>query len=412
MSRFKRGLAFLCSVFAISTALSISYRAIVGPPPAGVVSVLVLVSIAFVLLCIAAGSAIWSFVQRRRNREVKPGKRTKGRKSKHATAGLMFVCFYPISAWCVPSITCAVTSPVANQELATVHVWVSPPNQPVKLQRNSTAGALEDVTPAINPNALPGQRDYKWDLRNRPVRLAQATFTVVDQNGATDTCTVEVILPRADQKGDANRLNKTSLLVKDQQEASGFGLYTYILFGSRLDEEMQKRGRKVVETFWRIALQLPSADAVSPNLNVVYFPVSAAPAMELSKQMEDPVQAGAWIIDHYDVHASSRILAAFGLADNVRGPYLVSALKPAKAGVQGRILFQDLSDSKVHDELITAWVERFAGAATRAQDWQPTTFERLQLTLANAVRIAADVKDPIRQSIVEWITVLGKLPKK
>jgi hypothetical protein len=240
-----------------------------------------------------------------------------------------------------------------------------------------------------------------WDLTGVETGPAQAEVEVRRKGAMPATCTVEVrVVGKMSEgtRGTGERTSGRTLLDSNQNETDGFGLYSYILFGSQPEDADKERYKQIVAACLKL---IPSAlelqKYLPPNrLNAVFLPVKeSAPANA----------DAAWVLDHYD-YARARALLTRAPVSNKSGVYIVSASAPllGKAN-SGKYLVQDLS--KVPANLASSWVDAFINQAAQEKYWEASTATQLVLKMRLALSTLAVGVPQIKQAVAAWISIKG-----
>ncbi|MGA2169393.1 MAG: hypothetical protein ABSG62_14380 [Terracidiphilus sp.] len=193
--------------------------------------------------------------------------------------------------------------------------------------------------------------------------------------------------PAAPVRGD-HRITGREFLRPDTPEGSGYGLYSYVLFGEPPNAGNRILYRAVLDAFLAIVevREFEAEKQPRANLNVTYLPLRELPS------------AGAttdWFLDHYDFARAQIILAK--LMDRPVGPYIVSCNSPLSAATSidsGRLLIEDLSG--VTPDLAFLWVNEFKAQAGRPQYWDKPALRTLMLNLRNQIAVAAQAFEEAR----------------
>jgi hypothetical protein len=185
-------------------------------------------------------------------------------------------------------------------------------------------------------------------------------------------------------------------LIEGMTERSGYGLYSYFLFGSPPSDEVTlARYRAVLEAYF---LMTPVRDFGRNNsrsrLNITYLPINTRNAQSSLLTTSDIVE---WGLRNYDYdHAIALLDTLPGSHRN--GPYIISCLEPLSKRESlirylfqpsGRYLVQDLS--KVHPRLIHEWVQRFFVEVYQERHWDVDTAEALALRIRNEVQALSGI---------------------
>ncbi len=121
-------------------------------------------------------------------------------------------------------------------------------------------------------------------------------------------------------------LEKHTFLESGQQEESGFGLYTYILFKSRPTALNKSLYLEMISQILRRTSKLDKhkdRDTPKNELNVSYFLIqTAAPKVQMK-----PEAMAEWILEHYDYRRAGKIMRKASVLEQ-NGPLLLSTFQP------------------------------------------------------------------------------------
>lgn len=238
----------------------------------------------------------------------------------------------------------------------------------------------------------------------------------------------------AERRAPPSRVTASSFLTPDGVEPAGYGLYSYVLFGSRpesLDSSRWQRYFQIILAF----LTLPSVDEtakyVAPEgLNLTFFPTVCAGRELPATSMQpivfqfDPKRVEAHALEHraggkpfaghgtsnpdtactlvsnYDYSRAQKLLALLP-GSHLEGPYIVSVAQPlgAAASLPAQYLYQDLST--VPPELVNLWFKEFMAQAQDEQFWKTRSKEQFVLRLRTAIGIVSQ-QIPDFGSTVTW----------
>jgi hypothetical protein len=184
------------------------------------------------------------------------------------------------------------------------------------------------------------------------------------------------------------RLTGRAFLPTGKPEGSGYGLYSYVLFGEPLNPGNRELYRAVVSAFLTIqeVRRFEEAGEQRSKLNVTYLPLQDLP----------PAGAGAdWLLDHYDFARAQILLSK--VMDRMPGPYILSYSSPlssAPSVEKSRLLVEDLSG--VTPDLAFLWVNEFTAQAGRPQYWDKPALRNLMLNLRTQVAVAAQALEEVQ----------------
>ena len=246
-------------------------------------------------------------------------------------------------------------------------------------------------------NVIGTGQEVMWDLSGVELGDQRATVHAI-RKGKEFSCTVEVrVQPSEGIKGGETGF---SFLLEGRTEQKGYGLYSYILLGSRpADDESAKRYLKVFEAYiLRIegVLGLEKAGIPKHRLNIMYVPVKKSPGEERP--------TAEWILSNYDFERARVILSA--LASEYRqGPYIMSFDRPffGLPKPSPSCIFQNLS--RVPPHVVKLWAEDFMAQAAQERHWEPRTARQLITKTRTAVAVMAEGFGVSRQAVSDFITL-------
>lgn len=188
-----------------------------------------------------------------------------------------------------------------------------------------------------------------------------------------------------------------AFLLSDQSETPGYGLYSYLLFGSPPGAGTRERHLMALEAYLGLIPDLAALERYVPprELNVAYVPLVAPPARA----------AAAGLLAQYD-YARARSILRLLPGGNRDGPYIVSALRPlggadAAAAPPNPYLFQDLSTAPPH--LVASWVKEFLNQAAQERFWEERSTERFALKLRVTVGVLGAALPEVKKALDTWI---------
>jgi hypothetical protein len=243
----------------------------------------------------------------------------------------------------------------------------------------------------------------QWDLSDISVdpgesKVVKAQVIVRTPSGASTSCTVDVILSRRveapptlpeekrsrDQRIRGVLTTGKAFLAHDEREENGYGLYSYLLFGSRPSAEERPRYAQAIEAYLRI---LPSLDDLSQHLMPSELNVTYIPVMKKPDSAETDAEWAEHALEVYD-YARARVLLNRLDEEYPSGPYIVSVHNPLSQARPGTAyLFEDLR--LVVPRLMAPWVEAFAWLTAKERSWTQKNMRELGLGVRNAMIIAS-----------------------
>jgi hypothetical protein len=261
--------------------------------------------------------------------------------------------------------------------------------------------------------------EIRWTLGDvRPGRYAAAVRLHDGSVAMTEECVVRVLVvedasvrgplptpPRAVTPSPGpsppsilTRETGGAFLLPDQGEASGYGLYSYLLFGATPGDGARDRYRSALEAYVGLIPDIAALERyVRPaELNIAYVPVQRPPDRSTTPDR---------LLAEYD-YARARSLLRLFPGGNREGPYIVSSLRPLGSGGQPPVLptpylFQDLS--KVPPHLVGSWVKEFLNQAAQERFWEDRSTERFALRLRVTVGVLAAALPEVKKALDTWI---------
>jgi hypothetical protein len=269
-------------------------------------------------------------------------------------------------------ISCSPEKPaVWPRERINVRVWVSSSDRKsLSYKWNATGGQIHGSGPEV-----------RWDFKGVKPGIYTARVEVGDSGFGVAECSAQVVVKA--RTGERGGETGWSLLLRGEKEAVGYGLYSYLLFGSPPTKATLERYRKVVETYlWLVPsiVDLENYGIPRSELNINYLPVTEVPPKR-SMSIE-------WVFSHYD-YARARVLLRC-LAGNYRdGPYIISTIKPLSgiSRLTGQYLYQDLS--RIPPSIVELWAKEFFNQAAQERFWEERTATKFALKLRTTVAVLA-----------------------
>jgi len=186
-----------------------------------------------------------------------------------------------------------------------------------------------------------------------------------------------------------------SFLVGEQAEEKGYGLYSYLIFGSPPSDATHARYLRAIEAYLEKIPLVKSLEKSIPRheLNVTYLPLDSTPPSKVLAE---------WVLEHYNYARARVLLRAIG-GSHRDGPYILSFPKPLSSTetVSGNYLHQDLSS--VPPDLVQMWVTEFLNQAAEERFGEENKGEQIVLKLRTSVGTLAQGLPPVRKALDEWI---------
>jgi hypothetical protein len=195
-----------------------------------------------------------------------------------------------------------------------------------------------------------------------------------------------------------------SFLVGKEEEESGFGLYSYLLFSSRpVNDTEKQRNLAVIRAFitgMNDVADLESSGAAKGDLNVTY--------LLLTEHPEESVPSAEWVLSHYNFARAQVLLRPLAQSgrDVLKGPYVVSVSKPLShlTETPEHYLWQDMSS--VTPAVAASWEKEFMRCASRKEFWGADTRNQAVLNLRTFIASIADATTVANAGMAEFKKML------
>ncbi len=209
---------------------------------------------------------------------------------------------------------------------------------------------------------------------------------------------------------DPVRIRETAraFLVGTDSEEPGFGLYSYLLFGSPPSPSSRDRYIAAIESYLDFTPPIGEVtDYYEPaELNINYLPITAPNDSEDPQPNEgdDPEQ----LLEQYNYVRSRVILDAIEDEGAQRdGPYIVSHRSPlTEAPVVGEYLYQDLST--VPANLVRLWFKEFLEQVEQENFAEERALENFSLEFRTNLELVAvfaqTLPDGLLSSLIRWVS--------
>ena len=260
----------------------------------------------------------------------------------------------------------------------------------------------------------PGAATMALDVKSHHVFTMTADFTTPDSptpdnpqphpQPIPSTFTI-LELAAETAKDGGGRITGRAFLPTVQHERDGYGLYSYLLFGTRPTAGTRDRYLAILRAY------LNMMDSVSElekefrgsDINITYLLVT--------EQASNDKNDAEWLLNHYDFPRAERLLGVFG-ESHALGPYLVSTTQSLSQFAEQKkmpvlYLFQNLST--VEPSVAVLWIEEFKKQAAQKEFWNEKTRDMAAIRLRSAIAIGASAIDVTRKSATDWEAILTSL---
>jgi hypothetical protein len=195
------------------------------------------------------------------------------------------------------------------------------------------------------------------------------------------------------------RITGTAILLPNETERPGYGLYSYALISHRPQTgELPK-----YKAYVRALLELPTAAQVEryvprSRINITYLPFDALTPAWYTLSLDDRV---SYAVEHYDFARGSAMLAS--LSEHTGpGPVIISLLKPLDLSSHPHpVLVQDLTSAQ--PSLMATYVSYFVQQAAKDRFWQEKALSHFCLNLRNGLEVAAEGLGMSKTAVETWV---------
>jgi Carboxypeptidase regulatory-like domain len=215
--------------------------------------------------------------------------------------------------------------------------------------------------------------------------------------------------PGGGGRGGTRPIPARGILLHASSEDTGYGLYSYLLFGSQPNTASRPRYEETLKGYLQILPPLATLALPRNQINITYAPVTdGVVGFDLQTQTTAQMES---LRDHYDYGRASGLLARLGGGPLLNGPYLASVLTPLSTASQPpqHVLFQDLTSIPI--TLIAPWIKHFMTQAATEQFWEDATISRFVLELRTGIEVVALAIPDVKAAYSDWKSVLASLIK-
>ena len=294
------------------------------------------------------------------------------------------------------TVTCVADRPVAHPgEKISVTLWIN----------GALGRAVVDIKWRASVGKIAGNSTATWTLPTDDAKVsieapATARASVRDETLETGECRLQVyFVHRVVRRGETAQplLSGRTFLLSGKKEPEGYGLYSYILFGTPpRDDNERERYLKGLEAYLQVMQPIEELERYRDphQLNITLVPLKAA--IDLNRSFVKPDQArelAEKLLEIYDYSRAQVLLSDFGLNATTSGPVLVSKRLLTKASQADRTVF-DMS--RVESTLVWQWTKAFCNIATQEISWTEATLRRFALNVRNVIAVAANITPQVK----------------
>jgi hypothetical protein len=307
-------------------------------------------------------------------------------------------------------VICLTEQPVIVEgKSASLRAWATtkdgaPVAQPISFEWQVTAGRIQGTGAEV-----------RWDLAEVSIEPGElhkkvvATAKAVVPSLGEALCSAEVFIGKkevsvpirdpSDTRGGL--IPARRFLLPNEREEAGYGLYSYLLFSTRPQNEEEKtRYLKAIESCLLVMQDIDEylkRHRRPSELNATHLPVTRVP-----KSSQSPAEWAQNVLAVYD-YATSQVLLNRLDKTYQRGPYLISVLKPLSefSTATPVYLVQDLAG--VVPDLASNWVRLFNYLTAQQRSWTDQSLRRFGFTMRNLIAVAGKITPEIAGSLKTMI---------
>ena len=204
--------------------------------------------------------------------------------------------------------------------------------------------------------------------------------------------------------GDAEHVRGYDYLKGKEAEESGYGLYSYLLFGSHPSDANRSLYRQVISATVRVEKIKDLEEEGFPRrqLNVTYIPVRD------SFPNPETVLSPDQILTHYNFSRAAFLLMSVPGIQKTDS-YIISSFHPlsGQKTPSGPFLVQNLSSIPPdRDDLIDLWIKTYFDRANQPNLWDKRTLSIVVAKLRTAIAVAAKGIPEVKKALKYWIKLL------
>jgi hypothetical protein len=199
------------------------------------------------------------------------------------------------------------------------------------------------------------------------------------------------------------RITVRSFLVGKEEEKDGYGLYSYLLFGTPPSELVRNRYLEAIRAYLTEIQDVKSVQEYIPpqRLNITYLPLTQEPTSA------NPTPE--WVLDSYNYPRAEALLLKVPDGLHPGGPYIISTLTPLS---KADIVFNDylyLDLSAVPPGVILPWIKEFMVQASQQRFWEKRDYEQWVLKLRTAIEDMAVALPAVNKAGKDWKDLMASM---
>ena len=198
-----------------------------------------------------------------------------------------------------------------------------------------------------------------WEMAGVHPGTYEASVSVRDRESPLGSCTLRVtvlpFLPTFFLLPD-----RGIVLMPNDSEQDGFGLYTYLIFPRKPNAASRPRYAEAIKTFGRLPQAVAFAEPAPGGEQIaMYLPMRERPSAGGLDNTD-------WVLDNYDYLRARRMLHGFAQTGN-DGPYILTTPVPLDSADAEEAVVNDLSIAPPH--LIDPWIKHHVYRAAQEGAW-------------------------------------------
>ena len=178
----------------------------------------------------------------------------------------------------------------------------------------------------------------QWQLAGTAPGIYQLALQVADPQGRSATTQVQIVVIKPLGVKGGRYTTGRAFLVQGKTEEAGYGLYSYVLLGSRpTDEPTRARYLSTITAYLRLSDVVDLLEALNDKqqINITYIPVKTAPGTDILSKLKDPdekkyAEVAAWVLREYHFERAEALLKKLD-GDHLDGPSFPSGPRWAEA---------------------------------------------------------------------------------
>lgn len=254
----------------------------------------------------------------------------------------------------------------------------------------------------------------KWNLAGIMPSVNHVTLQVTNGQGNTAGAQLEVIVIEPQVLMAPGYTTGRGFFIRGEQEEEGYGLYSYLLLGSRPNHLSRERYLSAISAYLKFskATDLLEILQEKDQINITYLPLKEPLDRDLLTQLdvgreESYLYAAQDALEKYDYERAQVYLHRME-GDHLDGPYIISFRKPMSQNVlEPPYLYQD--QSNVLPNLVALWMKEFILQAAQERFWERRTMYHLALKMRTYLGVMGEGVPEVMEALNTIIQLKEKL---